>query len=78
MKTSCSIYSAHIFGGRATAMTERCLNRYHCKLSLHESARQPAQGTEHQQYLSTIQYWTEVSWLVHPPWEQVRSKTYLW
>ena len=36
------------------------------------------QGTEHQQYLSTIEYWTEVSRLVHPPWEQVRSNTYLW
>ena len=23
------------------------------------------QGTEHQQYLSTIEYWTEVSRLVH-------------
>ena len=71
MKRNCSSYLLHIFGGRATNMTEWSLNRYHSNQCLHKPSRQPGQGTEQQQYLSTVQYSTEVSRLVQLTLEQV-------
>ena len=52
-------------------MTEWSLNRYHSNQCLHKPSRQPGQGTEQQQYLSTVQYSTEVSRLVQLTLEQV-------